>query len=88
MNDEMRMQPSYEAQVSGDSLGRYTAKTFGWMFAGLLITFIVAVGGYMTRAIIYVYQMPYWYYAWHRDSVQGCHEAQRGHHPYGCQGTV
>lgn len=63
MNDEMRMQPSYEAQVSGDSLGRYTAKTFGWMFAGLLITFIVAVGGYTTRAIIYVYQMPYWYYA-------------------------
>ena len=43
MNENM-MNRSYEVQVEGDSLGRYTAKTFGWMFAGLLITFIVAVG--------------------------------------------
>ena len=24
------------------SLGEYTAKTFGWMFAGLMVTFLVA----------------------------------------------
>ena len=34
MNENM-MNRSYEVQVEGDSLGRYTAKTFGWMFAGL-----------------------------------------------------
>ena len=43
MNEEM-MNRSYEVQVERESLGRYTAKTFGWMFAGLLITFAVAVG--------------------------------------------
>ena len=61
MNEEM-MNRSYEVQVEGESLGHYTAKTFGWMFAGLLITFVVAVGGYMTRAIAYVYAIPYWHY--------------------------
>ena len=29
MNENM-MNRSYEVQVEGDSLGRYTAKTFGW----------------------------------------------------------
>lgn len=61
MNDNM-MNRSYEVQVEGESLGRYTAKTFGWMFAGLLITFAVAVGGLFTGAIAYVYSIPYWYY--------------------------
>lgn len=41
-----------------ESLGRYTAKTFGWMFAGLLITFLVAFFGYFTGTIIYVVTMP------------------------------
>lgn len=54
MNENM-MNRSYEVQVEGDSLGRYTAKTFGWMFAGLLVTFIVAVGFAMTGTIfIYI----------------------------------
>ena len=61
MNEEM-MNRSYEVQVERESLGRYTAKTFGWMFAGLLITFAVAVGGLLTGAIAYVYSIPYWYY--------------------------
>ncbi len=61
MNEEM-MNRSYEVQVERESLGRYTAKTFGWMFAGLLITFAVAVGGLFTGAIAYVYSIPYWYY--------------------------
>ncbi len=54
MNDEMRMGTSYEAGVMRDSLGRYTAKTFGWMFLGLLTTFIVAMAGYLSGAILYV----------------------------------
>lgn len=53
---------SYEVGVESESLGRYTAKTFGWMFAGLLITFVVAVGGLFTGLIAYVYDIPYWYY--------------------------
>ena len=62
MNFENNTQVYYEAQASGESLGRYTAKTFGWMFAGLMVTFIVAVSLFMTRAILYVYSIPYWYY--------------------------
>ncbi len=60
MNDEMRMGTSYEAGVMGDSLGRYTAKTFGWMFLGLLTTFIVAMAGYLSGAILYVAYVPSW----------------------------
>lgn len=59
MNEEM-MNRSYGIEDKGESLGHYTAKTFGWMFAGLLVTFVVAVGGYMTRAIAFVYTVPYW----------------------------
>lgn len=63
MNQEM-MNKSYEVQVEGDTLERYTAKTFGWMFLGLLVTFAVAVGGYETGAIFYLYSnIPYWHYA-------------------------
>ena len=62
MNFENNVRSYYEAQASGESLGRYTAKTFGWMFAGLMVTFIVAVAGLMTGAIVYVYSIPYWYY--------------------------
>ncbi len=65
--DEMNMrdmrQPSFEARMAGESMGRYTAKTFGWMFAGLLVTFLVAVGSVMTGAIAYLLYVPYWFYA-------------------------
>ena len=41
-----------------ESLPAYTAKTFLWMFLGLLTTFAVAVGGYVSgltvRAILSV----------------------------------
>ena len=37
-------------------------KTFGWMFIGLLITFGVAIGMYMTDGLYYVSQVPGWYY--------------------------
>ena len=38
MNEDFRMEQGYKEAAYGDSLGRYTAKTFGWMFIGLLIT--------------------------------------------------
>ena len=59
MNEEM-MNRSDEVQVEGESLGHYTAKTFGWMFAGLLITLIVAISMYVTGAFIYVIRIPAW----------------------------
>lgn len=43
MNENMTNQSYSQAGAYGQSLGSYTAKTFGWMFAGLLVTFIVAV---------------------------------------------
>ena len=46
MNEDFRMEQGYKEAAYGDSLGRYTAKTFGWMFIGLLITFGVAIGMY------------------------------------------
>ena len=36
------------ASGQGDTLGQYTAKTFLWMVLGLLVTFGVAVGGWVT----------------------------------------
>ncbi len=63
MNEEMRMQESFEARFYRETLGRYTSKTFGWMFAGLLMTFIVAAGLYLTGGVLYVFSVPYWFYA-------------------------
>lgn len=42
-----------------ESLGRYTAKTFGWMFAGLLLTFAIALFGYITGYVYYLFINPY-----------------------------
>ena len=47
--------------VEGESLGRYTAKTFGWMFLGLLVTFLVSFISYFTGGILLVFQVPYMY---------------------------
>lgn len=44
-----------------ESVGRYTAKTFAWMFAGLMFTFIIALAGYTTGAVLYVFSVPYLY---------------------------
>ncbi len=49
----------YQAS-QGDTLGQYTAKTFLWMVLGLLVTFGVAVGCWLTDATLYaVYYIPY-----------------------------
>ena len=41
------------ASSQGDTLGQYTAKTFLWMVLGLLVTFGVAVGCWVTNATVY-----------------------------------
>lgn len=48
------------ASSQGDTLGQYTAKTFLWMVLGLLVTFAVAVGCWVTGATYYAaYYIPY-----------------------------
>ena len=49
---------AYEAAREYEPLDRYTAKTFGWMFLGLMVTFLVAVTGYVTGAVWYVFAIP------------------------------
>lgn len=50
----------YETNESAHvTLGGYVAKTYLWMFAGLLVTFAVAMAGYTTGAVIYIFQIPY-----------------------------
>lgn len=48
-----------EPVYGSETIGRYTAKTFGWMFLGLLVTFMVSVVGYATGTILYVFTIPY-----------------------------
>lgn len=50
---------SYYGTEAYEPLSQYTAKTFGWMFLGLLVTFLVSVAGYWTGAIWYVVLTPY-----------------------------
>lgn len=51
--------PLYEAENSSrESLGSYTAKTYLWMCAGLLLTAVIAVLGFFTGASLYVFTIP------------------------------
>lgn len=54
-------QPYSASLNQTESVGRYTAKTFAWMFAGLMLTFLIAFFGYATGAVIYVFAVPYLY---------------------------
>lgn len=57
------MNQVYQAEgYRQETLGQYVAKTYLWMFAGLLVTFGIAVFGYATGAILYVFQIPYGLY--------------------------
>ena len=58
------MNTSYDPQtfqVKSDSISSYTAKTFGWMFLGLMTTFVASLAIYFTGAIYYLYNgiLPY-----------------------------
>ena len=44
---------------AGLTLNEYIARTFGWMFAGLMVTFGVAVALYMSGLVIVLLQIPY-----------------------------
>ena len=48
----------YQETREYESLDRYTAKTFGWMFLGLMVTFLIAVTGYVTGLVWYVFAVP------------------------------
>lgn len=58
------MNPNYDPhtfQVRSESISSYTAKTFGWMFLGLMTTFAASLAIYFTGAISYLYSgvLPY-----------------------------
>ena len=49
----------YQGQyVPAESVGVYTAKTFLWMFAGLLVTFLTAIGLVVSGLIVAVFSIP------------------------------
>ena len=50
--DPYEFDRSYSAS-QGETLGQYTAKTFLWMMLGLLVTFGVAVGCWVTNTTVY-----------------------------------
>jgi FtsH-binding integral membrane protein len=47
-----------EQYVPTESVGAYTAKTFLWMFAGLLVTFLTAIGLVVSGLIVAVFSIP------------------------------
>lgn len=58
--DYEQMNRVYQAEGYGrETLGQYVAKTYLWMFAGLMLTFAVAVAGYLSGAILFVFAIPY-----------------------------
>ena len=44
---------------AGLTLNQYVARTFGWLFVGLMITFLLAAALAMTGAVIYLFVNPY-----------------------------
>ena len=44
---------------AGLTLNQYVARTFGWMFVGLMITFLLAAVLAMTGAVVYLFVNPY-----------------------------
>ena len=58
-NDFYSQERQIETTGAAETLGRYTAKAFLWMFIGLAVTFGVAMGGYATGAVFYLFSIPY-----------------------------
>lgn len=50
---------AYGVAEEYEPLSLYTAKTFGWMFAGLMVTFLIAMTAYVTGLVWYVFAVPY-----------------------------
>lgn len=49
----------YARQGAGLTLNQYVSRTFFWMFAGLLVTFLTGYLSAITGAILYVFAVPY-----------------------------
>lgn len=47
-----------EQYAPAESIGAYTAKAFLWMFAGLMVTFLTALGLVESRLIVAVFNIP------------------------------
>lgn len=47
-----------ESSGGAESVGRYTAQTFLWMFLGLAVTFAVAFAGYASGAVLLLASVP------------------------------
>ena len=58
--DPYEFDRSYVPVGQRETLSQYTVKTFWWMFLGLAVTFGVALAGYLTQAIWYVFLIPAW----------------------------
>ncbi|MGN1014520.1 MAG: Bax inhibitor-1 family protein, partial [Butyricicoccus sp.] len=52
MNDNLNPYGSYYGQTT-ETMSRYTAKTFGWMFLGLLVTFAVSIATLYSGLFLY-----------------------------------
>jgi FtsH-binding integral membrane protein len=57
--DPYEFDRSYAPLEQTRSLSQYTVKTFWWMFLGLAVTFGVALFGYLTNTVFYVFAIPY-----------------------------
>ncbi len=51
----------YARESRGLTLNSYVSRTFLWMFAGLLVTFLTGYLGAVTGVILYVFTIPYMY---------------------------
>ena len=51
----------YARESRGLTLSSYVSRTFLWMFAGLLVTFLTGYLGAVTGVILYVFTIPYMY---------------------------
>lgn len=58
MNDTNMFEPGYGMSQAQEPLGVYTAKTFGWMALGLLVTFATALLGIFSGTILYFFYLP------------------------------
>ena len=47
---------------AGLTLNQYVVRTFGWMFVGLMVTFVLAAALAMTETVYYLFAIPYIHY--------------------------
>ena len=59
--DKYSFDSDYARKSRELTLNSYVSRTFLWMFAGLLVTFLTGYLGAVTGAILYVFTIPYMY---------------------------